>query len=148
MEEMEEMEEMEGMEGMYAKSGCIYIIGCLLRPGTLSFATQLEYDYFPPDTDENDLYNIFRLQYCGAPYYIIEVPHHSHTVANALASKLGLKMVHGKPTSSDGPPFALLCGAESCFTLETVHDGDGGYGGSWSDQLRDEYATVQGHVLK
>jgi hypothetical protein len=106
---------------IHAKAGQIYIIGCLLRPGTLTFATKLEYDYFAPDTEANDLYQIFRIQYCDMPYYILEIPSGSYGVAERLADSLNLKLVNGKPTSTDPstPSFGLVCSATSCFTLET-----------------------------
>lgn len=130
------------MDELRAKSGSIYIIGCLLRPGTLSFATSLEHDYFPPDDDINELYNIFQLQYCNMPYYIVEIPRGSFSVAEKVAQKYKLAMVNGKPSNpaEDDKPFGLVCNAESCYTLETIHDQAHG---SWSDQLKEEQANVR-----
>lgn len=123
-----------------AKAGQIYVIGCLLRPGTLTFATQLEYEYFSPDTEANDLYQIFQLHYCHMPYYIIEIPRGSYAVAEGLANTLNLKLVNGKPTSSDPSvqPFGLVCSATSCFTLETADHTNT----DWSAQLIAEQENV------
>jgi hypothetical protein len=107
----------------------------------LSFATQLEYDYFPPDNDENELYQIFQLLYCGMPYYIVEIPRHSYQVAENLAKNLSLKMVNGKPTSANSPPFGLLCSADACFTLETIHELSDP--ASWTYQLKDEQIRIK-----
>lgn len=142
------------MDQLHARSGCIYIIGCLLRPGTLTFATDLEHTYFSPDTDVNDLYNIFQLQYCGMPYYIIEIPHSSYQIAKTLADALGLKMVNGKPSSvgqaqPSDPPFGLVCSASHCWTLETQHSLTSSTSTStststpWSELLKDEQEHVR-----
>lgn len=128
---------------LHAKTGHVYIIGALFRQGTLSFATSLEYDYYPPDTETNDLYNIFQLQYCGMPYYIIEIPqtHSSFDIIQNLAKHNGLRLVNGKPASSDNIPFALVCNAEQCFTLETIYTETST--GDWTQQLKDEQESVR-----
>lgn len=135
-----------GTEYLHAKSGHIYIIGALFRKGALTFATSLEYDYYPPDTEQNELYNIFQLQYCGMPYYIIEIPQteSSFNIVQKLAKHNGLILVNGKPASANlnDKPFGLLCNAEQCFTLETIHDKDAG-SGSWMQQLKDEQESVR-----
>jgi hypothetical protein len=105
----------------------------------LTFATQLEYDYFAPDTEANDLYQIFQLHYCHMPYYVLEIPRGSYNIAEGLAGTLNLRLVNGKPTSTDQkvPPFGLVCSAASCFTLETVN-----HSADWSAQLIAEQENV------
>jgi len=109
---------MEGMNELHAKAGQLYIIGCTMRPGTVTFATELEQQYFPPDTDINELFNIFLLQYSDTPHYIIEIPKSSYRIAEALAEELNLRLVNGKPYNTQAGPFGLVCSADSCFTLE------------------------------
>jgi len=127
---------------LHAKSGHVYIIGALFRKGTLSFATSLEYDCYPPDTEANDLYNIFQLQYCGMPYYIIEIPHNGFDIVQKIAKDNGLRLVNGKPASADLTPFRLVCNAEQCFTLETIYDADMNPD-NWAQQLKDEQESVR-----
>jgi hypothetical protein len=114
----------------------------MCRPGTLSFATELEHEFFPPDTDENELYSIFQLKYCGMPHFIIEIPRHSFKIAETLSKKCGLNMVNGKPTStkSTDPPFGLICNSVACFTLETDHQQE--KADEWAKQLQDEQVRV------
>jgi hypothetical protein len=131
------------MDQLHAKSGCLYIIGCLLRPGALTFATDLEHTYFPPDTETNDLYNIFQLQYHGMPYYIIEIPQSQSIfkVIEELSKQCKLKLVNGKPSSTEGDSFGLLCSAEACYTLEA--SGSPESTDPMPTQLRDEQALVR-----
>lgn len=140
------------MDHIYAKSGYLYIIGCLYRPGTLTFATELEHRYFPPsDTELNDLYTIFQLNYCEMPWYVIEVPNHTMKILEKLAKECKLKLVNGKPTQIQGNDgnkvngvneFNLLCSAESCFTLETDHQSHD-HSLDWTEMLREERQNVQ-----
>ena len=132
------------MDQLHAKSGCLYIIGCLLRPGALTYATDLEHTYFSPDTEQNCLYNIFQLQYCGMPYYIVEIPHSSYTISKELANKCKLKMVTGKPSSTKigDPPFGLICNNESCYTLESIHV-DHKVTSDWQTELKIEQENVR-----
>lgn len=131
---------------LHGKTGNIYLIGCLLRPGSLKFATELEHTYFCPDSDDNDLYNIYRLSYCKLPYYIIEIPVTSFKIAEKLATLCNLKLVNGKPYNSKSGPFRLTCSADSCFTLE-AHDN---YveSGSLSEILHQEHKDVKKNLLK
>jgi hypothetical protein len=102
------------------RQGCIYFIGCLIRPGAIDFATQLEEQYFAPDTSANEDYNIIQINYSCLPHYIIEVPQGCHQLANELATLYNLKLVNGKPQSIGGEAFALSCSGDMCFTLETL----------------------------
>ena len=127
------------MDELKSKKGNVYIIGCLLRPGALKFSKELEYNYFPPDTDNNEYYNIFQLSYANMPYYIIEIPENSINIAEKLAKNFNLKFVNGKPYSKQEGGFRLLCNPESCFTLETtsyenIRD--------WRENLREEQHDV------
>ena len=103
-----------------ARQGCIYLIGCLYRPGALRFATSLESVYFPPDTDANDDYNIYQINYCNLPHYIIEVPCDCYEKAVKLATMYNLKLVNGKPNNPAADEFRLSCAGDQCFTLETL----------------------------
>ena len=127
------------MDELVSKKGNIYIIGCLLRPGTLKFATELEHTYFPPDTDSNDFYNIFRISYCNMPYYIIEIPSHCLEIVKTLANSLDLNVISGKPYNSEQGSFRLACNAESCFTLETKSYENMG---NWQEILKKEQQEV------
>ena len=127
------------MDELVSKKGNIYIIGCLLRPGTLKFATELEHTYFPPDTDRNDFYNIFRISYCNMPYYIIEIPSHSLEIVKKLANSLDLNVINGKPYNNEQGSFRLACNAESCFTLETKSYENMG---NWQEILKKEQQEV------
>jgi hypothetical protein len=110
------------MDTLHAKRGHIYIIGCLMRPGALTFATELEYKYYTPNTDLNEAYNIFRIQYAETPFFIIEVPGAStdRTIIDTLSASLNLKLQNGKPYNVNSGEFSLACDSQSCFTLETL----------------------------
>lgn len=131
------------MDTLHAKTGCVYIIGCLFRPGTLSFAVDLEHTYFEPDTDRNDLYQIFHLKYQNMPWYIIEIPANTMNIAEKLALECKLRLVNGKPTatgsgSGSGSEFGLLCSAEHCFTLESTE-----HNSNWHSMLQEEQQNVR-----
>ena len=108
------------MSDVDGRAGCIYIISCLLRPGAIYFATELEEQYFSPDTSANDDYTLFQLTYCGLPHYIIEIPSHSYGHAMDVAKRYNLIMVNGKPNSPSAGEFRLSCAGDQCFTLETL----------------------------
>lgn len=131
------------MDTLHAKSGCIYIIGCLLRPGALSFAVDLEHKYFEPDTDRNDLYQIFHVKYQNMPWYIIEIPADSFDITDKLATECKLRLVQGKPMSGSmgsgsGSEFSLLCSADHCFTLESTE-----HKSNWQAVLKEEQQRVR-----
>jgi len=107
-----------------ARQGCIYLIACLLRPGAIDFATQLEEDFFTPDTDANSDYNIIQINYCSLPHYILELPCAIYPEAEALAREYNLQLVPGKPHCIGGSEFSLSCSGDMCFTLETSWVGE------------------------
>lgn len=108
------------MDHLQAKMGYSYIIGCLTRPGVVMFTTKLEYMHYPPNTELNDGYNIFRIMYAGAQFCIIEIPSADCQVAEQLAKECNLKFVNGKPYNATSEEFRLACDSRSCFTLETI----------------------------
>jgi hypothetical protein len=108
------------MDTLHAKNGYLYIIGCLMRPGVLTFATDLEYHHYPPDTDLNDAYNIYRITYAEAPFYIIEIPSKDYKIAEQVAAIMNLKLQNGKPYNALAGEFRLACDSHSCFSLETL----------------------------
>lgn len=108
------------MDQLVAKQGYIYLIGCTIRPGAVRFATQLEHLHYAPQTQLNELYNIFHTLYNKSPYYILEVPTTDHEKIVELAAECNLKLVNGKPFAPGQSSFRLICDSNSCFTLETL----------------------------
>lgn len=105
-----------------AKSGCIYIIADCHRPGTLTFAAELEHQYYPPDTELNEYYNLFNVKYAKSMlFYVIEVTTGKYMTRGKLdnlAKRNNLKLVYGKPYDGNNE-FPVKCLPEHCFTLET-----------------------------
>jgi hypothetical protein len=110
------------MDIIQAKAGSMYIICHFSRPGGLSFVTQLETTYYPPDKDINDLFNIFHVSYDGGPHFVIEVPAsaQSYKAAEEVAGKCNLKLAPGKPFNGI-TEFPVQCFADKCFVLETLN---------------------------
>lgn len=109
------------MDHLHAKRGYIYIIGCVTRPGVILFSVKLEFGHYPPESDLNDEYNIFRIQYSEAMFCIIEIPATDYAVAEKIAGECNLKLVNGKPYNAMTGEFSLACDSQSCYTLETVN---------------------------
>ena len=109
------------MEIIEAKSGCMYIICHIFRPGGITFATELEHRFYPPGESMNDVFQIFNVTYDAGNHYAIEIPvsKQAYQQAEELATELNLKLVPGKPF--DGlSEFPIRCAADKCFVLETV----------------------------
>lgn len=115
------------MDIINAKAGYIYIIGYIYRPGCSSFACELEHRYYPPDTELNELYNMFMLKYEGMLHMVIEIPAGKTSAewrrCDQLATELGLKLVPGKPWNGRDE-FPVRCLPDACFTLETANHAD------------------------
>lgn len=108
------------MDSLHAKKGCIYIIGCLTRPGAVPFAVDLEHKHYPPDSSLNDAYGLFRIDYAGGPYYILELPHKDYDLIDSMLYEYKLKLVNGKPFNAEAGEFRLACDSTACFTLEST----------------------------
>jgi hypothetical protein len=127
------------------KSGSMYIICHLYRPGALNFATELEYRHFPPDEKINELYNIFNVTYDGGMHYVIEIPAglQSYDIASEIAQEFNLKMVPGKPFNGRAE-FPVQCSADKCFVLETADHNSVSASASVSEEayrLREKYVS-------
>lgn len=132
------------MDHLQAKRGCTYIIGCVTRPGVILFSVKLEFGHYPPNSELNDGYNIFRIQYAGAMFCIIEIPSTDFAIAETVARECNLKLVNGKPYNAESGNFRLACDSQSCFTLETVdHALLPANGTELQAVLRTEMATAQ-----
>lgn len=129
----------EVINELRGKSGSIYLICSMIRPGAVWFATRLEHEHYPVNTPLNDGYNFFRTVYAGLDYYIIEIPEADIDVADALARQCNLKLVNGKPYSPGKEEFNLLCAATHCYTLETLDH---------KNKFREDYRMVRDYVSK
>jgi hypothetical protein len=112
------------MQVIEAKQGCMYFICHLFRPGGLTFATELEHRFYPPDEAINEVFQIFNVTYGAGPHYAIEIPasKQAYQQAETLAEEMNLKLVPGKPFNGQDE-FPIRCAADKCFVLETaVHD--------------------------
>ena len=110
------------MDGqLQTKAGCTYIICHMLRPGGISFVTELEHRHYPPDESINDLFTIFNVSYHGGMHFVIELPagKQAYEQAIAVAAEFNLKLVPGKPYNG-GEEFPVKCLPDHCFVLETV----------------------------
>jgi hypothetical protein len=106
------------MDIITANATSCYIIGALDRPETLSFATNLEYENYPPDTALNESYNIFYTKYGDAPHYIIEIPKRDMAFIANFILPYNLVLRNGLPFGNHGK-FPLLCDDTQAWTLET-----------------------------
>jgi hypothetical protein len=108
-------------DALQTKAGCIYIICHILRPGGISFATELEHRHYPPDEPINDLFSIFNVTYQGGVHFVIELPtgKQAYDQACSVAAEFNLKLVPGKPYNGV-EEFPVNCLADHCFVLETV----------------------------
>lgn len=109
---------------MEAKQRCLYIVGSIYRPGCLTFAMELEHEYYPPSSAVNELFNMLQTSYSGIMYYIIEIPSTGNSMKNAekVATGCNLVLKPGKPYNGK-TEFPVNCSADCCFTLETLdHD--------------------------
>jgi hypothetical protein len=112
------------MDILTARNTSCYIIGALDRPGTLLFATELEYQKYPPDTDLNDLYNIFFTKYGDAPHFIIEIPKADmEFICTEFIKSYNLVLQNGLPFGTRGK-FPLICNDTQAWTLETNEELD------------------------
>ena len=107
------------MDIINAKKGCLYIIGHVFRPCTLTFLTELEERYYTPDTPMNDLFNLFNVTYEGGMHYVIEIPAGSEYFEQVkiIADENNLNVVNGKPFNGI-EEFPVNCLADHCFVLE------------------------------
>lgn len=114
-----------GMEMMTARSNSCYIVGSLDRPEAASFMTDLEYTHYPPDTDLNELYNVFPALYGGTRYFIIEIPMKDMKfINNEFITSYDLILQNGLPFGNHGK-FPLICNDAQAWTLETkIHKGE------------------------
>jgi hypothetical protein len=109
------------MEVIEAKNGCMYIICHIYRPGGITFANELEHQFYPPDEPVNEVFQIFNVTYNGGPHFAIEIPagKQAYEQAASLATQINLKLVPGKPYNGVDE-FPIKCSADKCFVLETV----------------------------
>ena len=107
------------------KANSMYIICHLCRPGGLTFLTNLENTYYPPEEDINDLFNVFHVTYEGGAHFVVEIPSslHAYKTAEDIAEQLNLKMVPGKPFNGH-TEFPVQCLPDKCFVLETLNHTD------------------------
>ena len=109
------------MEIIEAKKGCMYIICHIYRPGGITFATELEYRFYPPEESMNEVFQIFNVTYDAGNHYAIEIPvsKQAFQQAEELAKELNLRLVPGKPFDGSSE-FPIRCAADKCFVLETA----------------------------
>jgi len=109
------------MEIITAKQGYIYIVGYIYRPGCLTFTTELEHTCFPPNTELNELFNIYMVTYTEMMFNVVEIPKTNETLEHcySIANSSGLRLVPGKPWNGK-KEFPVNCKPDACFTLETA----------------------------
>ena len=110
------------MSEIVAKAGCVYIIGDCHRPGTTTFASELEHQYYLPDTELNEFYDLHVVKYAkDMMFFVIEITtgkYMTKSKLDTLANRNNLKLVYGKPYDGVNE-FPIKCLPEHCFTLET-----------------------------
>ena len=134
------------MNIVQAKAGSMYLICHLFRPGGLTFVTDLENTYYPPEEDINDLFNIFHVTYDGGAHFVVEIPasRAAYTTAEEVATKCNLKLVPGKPFNGH-TEFPVQCLADKCFVLETLnHEGEDEGIKSQTEILMEEVNRLRG----
>jgi hypothetical protein len=109
------------MEILQAKKGCLYIICHLYRPGAITFVTELEHEYYTPETPMADLFSLFNITYEGGLHFVIEIPSSkkSYDQVESLAKLHNLKLVNGKPYNG-AQEFPVNCLPDACFVLENI----------------------------
>lgn len=100
---------------LVTKTGSVYIIAAIYRPGVPEFMKELEHLFYEPDTEKNEKFNLFVIKYTGMPYVVIEVP--DLRGVSELSAKHNLKLVNGKPYDGN-MEFPVECKADACFTME------------------------------
>ena len=106
------------MDCLESRNKSLYLVSSMARKGAIDFLTRLEYDFYPPDTDKNDDFNVFHTTYNQILHYIIEIPSRDFETARQLALTYNFKCVPGLPHQPGGDDFSIH--GHACFTLEFI----------------------------
>lgn len=122
----------------------LFIVSMIDRPGSSVFASDLEYNHFPPGTPLNDAYQFYIKKWEELTWVIIQVPMIYKELVWEIAERHGMRVADGIPMilSNKGRVSFPLQG-DNVFTLENK-SGSRVYEGAAArkELLRQEKAEV------
>lgn len=86
-----------------------FYVACMdMRFGTQVFASAVEYYLYPPHIKEqNDLFEISKINYQGYLFHVISVPREDEAKVKEIARSIGMRVADGVPTLMGQSPFPL-----------------------------------------
>jgi hypothetical protein len=97
----------------------IFYAGMINRPGVSLFGVMLEYIYSPPQTDANNKFQLFLINWQRLIWAVYSIPKDEFKNAEFVSEKTGLRIANGVPTMlHDGKVDQFPMNAKSVFGLE------------------------------
>lgn len=115
-------EEIEDSRILQISREKILIISMLQRPGSTIFMVDLEYTYYSPKTDKNNLLDMYFKKWQDLPWIILGIPSKDKNIADQVASTYHLKLTKNIPcmiTSEHSSGIYYPIQGDNVFYLES-----------------------------
>lgn len=91
------------------------------RPGVKICFTRVEYELFTPDTEKNDMFHMYILNWKETKYAMFSVPSIFSSQVEKIATECGIKLIKGFPLIIDGEGFHQFpIHSDSLFHMENT----------------------------
>lgn len=103
----------------------IWLISMIIRPCVHIFSSHVEYSMYPPDTEENDSFELLEIPWEGMMWHVMGVPVRDTVRLKQIADVCGLRIADGVPmiVSAEkgkvGTSYFPM-NTRRCFTLEST----------------------------
>jgi len=111
----------EDLRRLVSDESKFHVVGMIQRPNVRVFCVALELRHFPPNTPENDLYELRIIRFGGLQWFAVSVPAEHERTCREVAETFGLRLANGVPTSISGDRIERFpMDGDRVFTLENV----------------------------
>lgn len=114
---------------IFQRQDTLKVITVIGRPGALALIAAIEWLWFSPKGEQNDLYQMYVADWSEMKWVVAAIPISKLEDTKALATKLGMRIANGVPTMIEASGMSFFIGGRmpdgkdnmTMYTIENDH---------------------------